>query len=72
MIVARGRSGRIVLEIDPELKRKLYLALEKKQQTMKKWFISEALSLIKTESKHTLFEEKDKKLRANTRNGKKK
>lgn len=44
--MARGKSGRIVLEIDPEMKRELYLTLEKNQQTMKEWFVKEANNLI--------------------------
>lgn len=55
--LARGKSGRIVLEIEPEIKRNLYLALEFKQITLKEWFlemadlyISENLSLDKFQS----------------------
>lgn len=44
--MARGKSGRIVLEIDPEMKRKLYLTLEQNQKTMKEWFVKEASDLI--------------------------
>lgn len=44
--MARGKSGRIVLEIDPEMKRKLYLTLEQNQKTMKEWFVKEANDLI--------------------------
>ena len=44
--MARGKSGRVVLEIDPDLKRKLYATLENQQQTMKDWFVREAEGLI--------------------------
>lgn len=44
--MARGKSGRVVLEIDPKLKRQLYATLEDKQQTMKDWFIQAAEELI--------------------------
>jgi len=44
--MARGKSGRIVLEIDPEMKRELYLTLEQNQKTMKEWFVKEASNLI--------------------------
>jgi len=44
--MARGKSGRVVLEIDPELKRQLYASLENRQETMKEWFIREAEGLI--------------------------
>lgn len=41
--MARGNSGRIVVEIDPEAKHRLYEALAKEGITLKKWF-SEAAS----------------------------
>lgn len=40
--MARGKSGRIVLEVDPTIKRKLYFALEKNQITLKDWFLETA------------------------------
>lgn len=45
--MARGKSGRIVIEIDPKLKKELYLALEKKGLTLKDWFIKQAENYIK-------------------------
>lgn len=44
--MARGKSGRIVLEISPQIKRNLYLALEKNQITLKDWFVEAACSYI--------------------------
>lgn len=35
----RGASGRIVLEIDPELKEELYASLQKEGLTLKEWFL---------------------------------
>jgi hypothetical protein len=35
----KGESGRIVIEIDPDLKRQLYIALAMKNVTLKQWFI---------------------------------
>lgn len=46
----------MVLEIDPELKRQLYATLEKKQQTMKEWFIREAEGLVYGEKQPSLFD----------------
>lgn len=46
--MARGKSGRVVLEIDPDLKRNIYATLESKQKTMKEWFVEEAENLIYT------------------------
>lgn len=49
----------MVLEIDPELKRKLYATLENQQQTMKDWFIKEAEGLIYGEKQISLLEALD-------------
>lgn len=49
--MAKGKSGRVVLEIDPDLKRNIYLELEKRQQTLKEWFVKEAESLLYGEQK---------------------
>lgn len=54
--MARGKSGRVVLEIDPELKRRLYATLETNQQTMKEWFIREAEELVYGENQPSLFD----------------
>lgn len=60
--MARGKSGRLVLEVDPVLKRHLYFSLEKNQKTLREWFIENAekyiskenvVELIVTEKKHT-------------------
>ena len=40
--MAIGDSGRIVLEIKPELKRKLYSTLALENKTLKEWFIEAA------------------------------
>lgn len=53
--MARGKSGRVVLEIDPELKRRLYATLEGNQQTMKEWFVREAEELIYKGNQPRLF-----------------
>ena len=58
--MARGKSGRIVLEIDPELKRRLYSTLENRQQTMKEWFVSEAEELIYGRKQLYLFDAPEK------------
>lgn len=34
-----GASGRIVIEVEPELKRQLYDALKKEDLTLKEWFL---------------------------------
>lgn len=45
--MAIGGSGRVVLEIEPELKRKLYACLALEQRTLKDWFIVMAENHIK-------------------------
>lgn len=40
--VARGESGRIVIEIEPELKRRLYSTLALSGFTLKDWFLQQA------------------------------
>ncbi|MDG0854806.1 hypothetical protein EXH46_13600 [Pelomonas puraquae] len=40
--MARGESGRIVIEVDPALKRELYAALALSGSTLKDWFIRSA------------------------------
>jgi len=45
--MARGQSGRIVLEVDPELKNELYSAISRKGITLKDWFVDKAEEYIK-------------------------
>jgi hypothetical protein len=45
--MARGQSGRIVLEVTPELKNELYSAISKKGMTLKDWFVDTAEQYIK-------------------------
>ena len=37
-----GKSGRIVIEVEPEVKRQLYSALARDGLTLKDWFLREA------------------------------
>jgi len=46
--MSRSKSGRIVLEIEPDLKRQLYLSLEINQMTLKEWFTQIAHQYIDT------------------------
>jgi hypothetical protein len=45
--MAKGESGRIVLEVDPKLKKTLYSILAIEQMTLKDWFIESADNYIK-------------------------
>jgi hypothetical protein len=44
--MARGKSGKIVIEIDPELKSEIYRALELRGLNMKQWIEQEGRQLI--------------------------
>jgi len=45
--MARGSSGRIIIEIDPDFKQELYDALQKDNLTLKKWFLKNADKYLK-------------------------
>jgi len=63
--MARGKSGRVVLEIDPEEKQRLYLALELEGKTLKQWFLEQATETIGQVNRQSLkpFLEKDASLK---------
>jgi len=42
IVMAKGQSGRVVIELDPDLKRDLYSILDKDGLTLKNWFIGQA------------------------------
>jgi hypothetical protein len=54
--MARGTSGRIVVEIDPEMKSRLYVALSITGKTLKDWFLEEAEKFCEESTQPTLFE----------------
>ncbi len=41
-----GTSGRIVIEIDPEMKQELYGALSEKGLNLKQWFLDNAQQFL--------------------------
>lgn len=53
--MARGKSGRIVLEVDPEEKQDLYNALEKEGLTLKDWFLGQARHYLQTRNQTEMF-----------------
>jgi hypothetical protein len=55
--MARGSSGRIVLEIDPSTKDRLYLALAKRKLTLKDWFLNQCSVYIQEADQPSLFPE---------------
>ena len=42
----KGESGRIVVELDPSLKRALYSVLAMENKTLKEWLIEHAQSYV--------------------------
>jgi hypothetical protein len=44
--MSKGESGRVVIEIDPTLKRRLYSALAIENSTLKDWFINSAKEYV--------------------------
>lgn len=53
--MARGESGRIVLEIDPSQKDDLYSALTKDGLTLKDWFLRQAAQYLRDRDQVPLF-----------------
>ena len=51
----RGESGRIVIEIEPEMKRRLYAALAISGSTLKDWFLRNATSFCDESVQPSLF-----------------
>lgn len=52
-----GPSGRVVVEIDQDLKRRLYSVLAIEGITLKEWFTSKAEALVSENSNATLRKE---------------
>lgn len=57
----KGVSGRVVIEIDPSLKRKLYAALAGESSTLKDWFVTVAANYISEREQPSLPELSNKK-----------
>lgn len=50
-----GASGRIVLEVEPDLKRRLYSALALEHRSLKDWFVSRAVEYVRSQHQPDLF-----------------
>ena len=48
--MAIGQSVRLVIEIDPELKKDLYAALERDGMTLRQWFLLRASNYVSNAS----------------------
>jgi hypothetical protein len=54
--MARGESGRIVIEVEPEMKKRLYAALALSGSTLKDWFLKKATAYCHESVEPSLFE----------------
>lgn len=52
----KGVSGRVVIEVDPDLKRKLYAALAQESSTLKDWFLTAAANYLSEREQPSLPE----------------
>ena len=53
--MAKGSSGRIVIEVEPALKHELYVELARCDLTLKAWFVREAARFVETSRQPSLF-----------------
>ena len=53
--MAKGSSGRLVIVVDPGLKRDLYVELARRGLTLKDWFIGQATTFLETSRQPSLF-----------------
>lgn len=58
--MARGQSGRLVLEIDPAFKRQLHARLASEGRTLKNWFLEQADRYVHQPVQQDLFDRDDK------------
>ena len=50
-----GESGRIVIEIEPEMKRELHATLGRDGQTLKSWFVARADEYLRNSKQLSIF-----------------
>lgn len=53
--MAKGSSGRVVIVVEPGLKRDLYVELARRGLTLKDWFIDQATHFLETSHQPLLF-----------------
>jgi DNA (cytosine-5)-methyltransferase 1 len=54
--MSHGESGRIVIDVEPELKRELYSNLSLSGSTLKEWFLKAATTYMRDTGQPTLFQ----------------
>ena len=64
--MARGKSGRIVLEIEPLQKAELYRILALEDLTLKQWFLERVKRYIENSKQPSLFSDQRELLRKTT------
>lgn len=52
--MARGTSGRVVIEINPEIKQELYEQLDKENSNLKAWFLAHVDDFLRSKQQMTL------------------
>ena len=52
--MAHGKSGKIIIEVDPAFKERIYATLKDQGSTMKDWFLSHAVVLCDEHRQPTL------------------
>ena len=57
--MAKGSSGRVVIVVEPALKRELYVELARRGLTLKAWFIDQATHFLETSLQPSLFVTED-------------
>ena len=57
--MAIGESGRLVIEIDPDLKKQLYASFKQDGTQLKSWFLERAHTYIEQQAGQTSLFEKD-------------
>jgi hypothetical protein len=53
--MSRGPSGRVVVELEPDLKRELYVELSREGKTLKNWLTTQAHRYIRERQQPSLF-----------------
>ena len=54
--MAKGSSGRVVIVVEPALKRGLYVELARRDLTLKDWFVEQATRFLEQSRQPALFD----------------
>ena len=57
--MAKGSSGRVVIVVEPGLKRELYVELASRDLTLKAWFVDQATHFLEMSHQPSLFVAED-------------